>query len=48
VSRTAERVREAAALGFERVALPARDAAATLPLATVPISSVTDLVGLLK
>ncbi|MEE4272088.1 MAG: DNA repair protein RadA [Thermoanaerobaculales bacterium] len=47
VSRTAERVREAAALGFERVALPARDAAAELPLATVRINSVADLVGLL-
>jgi DNA repair protein RadA/Sms len=47
VSRTAERVREAAALGFERVALPARDAEAKLPLPTVPIASVTDLVGLL-
>lgn len=48
VSRTAERVREAAALGFERVALPARDADAKLPLPTVPIASVSDLVGLLS
>jgi len=47
VSRTAERVREAAALGFERVALPARAARATLPLPAVPIESVADLVGLL-
>jgi DNA repair protein RadA/Sms len=48
VSRTAERVREAAALGFGRVALPARSADAKLPLATVPIASVSDLVGLLQ
>ncbi len=47
VSRTAERVREAAALGFGRVALPARSAGAELPLPTVPIASVSDLVGLL-
>jgi len=48
VSRTAERVREAAALGFGRVALPARTADAKLPLPSVPISSVADLVGLLQ
>jgi len=48
VSRTAERVREAAALGFGRVALPTRSAAAELPLPTVPIESVSDLVGLLS
>jgi DNA repair protein RadA/Sms len=48
VSRTAERVREAAALGFERVALPVRDAESELSLSTVPISSVADLVGLLQ
>lgn len=48
VSRTAERVREAAALGFGRVALPARAADGTLPLPTVPIASVGDLVGLLQ
>ena len=48
VSRTAERVREAAALGFGRVALPARTAAADLSLPTVPIESVSDLVGLLS
>jgi len=48
VSRTAVRVREAAALGFERVALPARDADADLPLPTIPIESVSDLVGLLS
>ncbi|MGD8440478.1 MAG: magnesium chelatase domain-containing protein, partial [Holophagae bacterium] len=47
VSRAADRVREAAALGFERVALPARDAASSLTLPVVPISSVVDLVGLL-
>jgi DNA repair protein RadA/Sms len=48
VSRTAERVREAAALGFGRVALPARAPDAKLPLPTVPIKSVSDLVGLLQ
>ena len=48
VSRTAERVREAAALGFGRVALPARTADAKLPLPTVPIASVSDLVALLQ
>jgi DNA repair protein RadA/Sms len=48
VSRTAERVREAAALGFARVALPGRSAEATLPLPTVPVASVADLVGLLQ
>jgi len=48
VSRTAERVREAAALGFGRVALPARAAATDLPLPIVAIDSVSDLVGLLS
>jgi len=48
VNRTAERVREAAALGFGRVALPARAASGDLPLPTVPIGSVGDLVGLLQ
>ncbi len=48
VSRTAERVREAAALGFGRVALPARSAETKLPLPSVPISSVGDLVVLLS
>ena len=48
VSRTAERIREVAALGFGRVALPARAATADLPLPTVPIESVSDLVGLLS
>ena len=48
VSRTAERVREAAALGFGRIALPARSADAKLVLATVPITEVADLVGLLQ
>jgi DNA repair protein RadA/Sms len=47
VSRTSERVREAAALGFNRVVLPARGASADLELPTVPISNVSDLVGLL-
>lgn len=48
VSRAAERVREAAALGFGRVALPARDADGDLALPTTAISNVTDLVGLLQ
>jgi len=48
VSRTIERIREAAALGFGRVALPVRAATADLPLPTVPIASVSDLVGLLS
>jgi DNA repair protein RadA/Sms len=48
VNRTAERVREAAALGFGRVALPARAADAKLPLPTVSIESVSDLVSLLS
>ncbi len=48
VSRTAERVREAAALGFGRVALPARAASGDLPLRAVPVESVSDLVGLLQ
>ena len=47
VSRTAERVREAAALGFERVALPARSVSSSLTLSTVPIAAVGDLVSLL-
>jgi DNA repair protein RadA/Sms len=47
VSRSAERVREAAALGFERVALPARDADGDLELPTLPIASVADLVEML-
>ena len=44
VSRAAERAREAAALGFERLVVPARDAAATLEL---PVDSVPDVAGLL-
>ncbi len=47
VSRAAERAREAAALGFVRVALPARDAANALALEAVPISRVGDLRKLL-
>ncbi len=48
VSRTAERVREAAALGFGRVALPARSAGTELALPAAPIATVGDLVGLLR
>jgi DNA repair protein RadA/Sms len=48
VSRAAERVREAAALGFGRVALPARDADGDLALPVTAISTVTDLLGLLQ
>ncbi len=47
VSRTAERVREAAALGFRRVALPARDAGAELALGALPVARVDQLAGLL-
>jgi DNA repair protein RadA/Sms len=47
VSRAAERTREAAALGFGRVALPARDAGSQLELPAVPISTVADLPKLL-
>ncbi len=48
VSRAAERVREAAALGFSRVALPARDARAGLDLPTTAITTVADLPRLLQ
>jgi DNA repair protein RadA/Sms len=48
VSRAADRAREAAALGFGRVALPERDAGAELALPAVPISSVGDLLALLE
>jgi DNA repair protein RadA/Sms len=48
VSRAAERVREAAALGFGRVALPARDAKAGLALPTTSITTVADLPKLLQ
>ncbi len=47
VSRTSERVREAAALGFERVAMAARSVRAGLELPAVSIANVTDLVELL-
>jgi len=47
VSRAADRAREAAALGFSRVALPERNAGAELALAAVPISAVGDLLALL-
>jgi len=43
VSRAAERVREAAALGFRRVAVAGRDAAAQLVLPAEPIRRVSDL-----
>ncbi len=43
VSRSADRVREAAALGFERIALPSRDAAGKLELPNDPIDRVADL-----
>jgi DNA repair protein RadA/Sms len=48
VSRAAERVREAAALGFGRVAVAARDAASKLALPTTPIATVADLPKLLQ
>jgi DNA repair protein RadA/Sms len=47
VSRAPARVREAAALGFGRVAMPARSAGGELTLPPVPISSVADLLALL-
>ncbi|MEJ2582288.1 MAG: DNA repair protein RadA, partial [Acidobacteriota bacterium] len=47
VSRAAERVREAAALGFGRVALPTRDANGKLNLPATAISTVVDLPRLL-
>ncbi len=47
VSRTSERVREAAALGFERVAMAARSVRSGLELPAVSIANVTDLVELL-
>jgi DNA repair protein RadA/Sms len=43
VSRAADRVREAAALGFRRAAVPARDAGSKLALPAVPIHTVADL-----
>jgi DNA repair protein RadA/Sms len=48
VSRTTDRVREAAALGFSEVAVPARAAEKKLPLPAVAIASVAELVGLLQ
>jgi len=48
VSRAAERVREAAALGFGRVAVPSRDANGKLGLRATPISTVADLPMLLQ
>jgi DNA repair protein RadA/Sms len=47
VSRTAERVREAKALGFGRAAVPARDASDDLELPAIPIADVGDLAPLL-
>ncbi len=47
VSRSADRVREAAALGFARVVLPARDATGDLALAPVPLGRVEELLDLL-
>lgn len=49
VSRTPERVREAAALGFDRVAVPARDAGgATAELPLIPLKDVGGLLTLLE
>ncbi len=47
VSRAAERAREAAALGFERLVVPARDADASLELPVEPVLDVTGLIPLL-
>lgn len=48
VSRCEERLREAAALGFERVAMPARQTAPATAAAPVPIARVGDLAALLR
>lgn len=48
VSRFEARLKEAAALGFARVAMPARQAAPEGPLTAVPMSRVGDLAGLLE
>lgn len=48
VSRAAERAREAAALGFERVVAAARDAGTGLALPAIPITTLADLLALLK
>lgn len=48
VSRATERVREASALGFGRVAIPARDARSGLDLPATAITTVADLPGLLQ
>jgi len=48
VSRAAERVREASALGFGRVALPTRDANGKLELPSTAIDTVADLPRLLE
>jgi len=47
VSRAADRVKEAAALGFKRVALPARDASDELELPVVSMATVSDIVEIL-
>jgi len=47
VSRAADRVREAAALGFSRAVLSARDAAGDLELEAVALGRVEELLGLL-
>ena len=47
VSRAEERVREAAALGFARCALPASAALTAPPIATLPLETVVDLARLL-
>jgi len=48
VSRAADRVREAAALGFGRMVLAARDAATELALPTVAVERVAQLAELLR
>jgi len=48
VSRTAERAREAAALGFSRVATAARDGGAALALPALPLARVDDVLSLLE
>jgi DNA repair protein RadA/Sms len=47
VSRAEERLREAAALGFARCAMPVSAVVASPPVATLPLETVVDLARLL-
>ncbi len=48
VSRAEDRLREAAAMGFGRFAIPARQGTADTNAGTIPIARVSDLAGLLR